>query len=135
MTNEELDESLRKAGYLPFKAGPPVGEGCVSGCKPYSDGWSHPASCPRVAHMQALASAAGEHQRQHTIERSSGNYSRFLLWCAIFATNLRFENPKFVDVFYRILFFMAGMTALYFFNVWLKAKHSPRCAQKGPSGA
>ena len=57
------------------------------------------------------------------------------LWCAIFATNLRFENPKFVDVFYRILFFMAGMTALYFFNVWLKAKHSPRCAQKGPSGA
>lgn len=76
-----------------------------------------------------------EHQRQHTIERSSGNYSRFLLWCAIFATNLRFENSKFVEVFYRILFFIAGMSAFHFFNVWFKAKHGPRRAQKGPSGA
>ena len=76
-----------------------------------------------------------EHQLQHTIERSSCNYSRSLLWCAIFATNLRFENTKFVDVFYRILFVVAGMMAFHFFSVWLKAKHSPRCAQKGPSGA
>ena len=38
-------------------------------------------------------------------------------------------------VFYRILFFVAGMAAFHFFNVWLKAKHAPRCARKGPSGA
>ena len=76
-----------------------------------------------------------EHQRQHSIERSSSNYSRFLLWCAILATNLRFENPKFVEVFCRILFFVAGMAAFHFFNVWLKAKHAPRRARKGPSGA
>lgn len=76
-----------------------------------------------------------EHQHQHTIERSSGNYSRFLLWMAIFATNLRFENSKFVEVFYRALFFVAGMMAFHFFYVMHKAKHAPSRAQKGPNGA
>ena len=37
--------------YLPMRVGPEVGEGCVTGCKPFTDGWRHHKTCPRVASM------------------------------------------------------------------------------------
>jgi hypothetical protein len=69
-----------------------------------------------------------EHQNQHLVETSSGNYNRFLLWMAIFATNLRFENPKSVEFFYRIMFFIVGVIAFHSFCTWYAAKRRGRPA-------
>lgn len=35
--------------YLPMRVGPEVGEGCATGCKPFTDGWRHHKTCPRVS--------------------------------------------------------------------------------------